>query len=108
MPKHTIAELYDQLIQSPFIIGFAGAVTSMLASGKVPFWRKVSMSVAGMLTAGYMSPLIWSRFHIETMEYQNAIVFLVGMLGMQITGGVIKLGEDIKNNPKKYLPKWRK
>lgn len=107
--KSAIPQLYDQLIHSPFIVGFAGAITSMLANGKVPFWRKVSMSVSGMLMAGYMSPLVWMWFGVETVEYKNAVVFLVGMLGMQIAGGIIVLGEDIRNNPGKYIPqRWKK
>lgn len=106
--KSTVPHIFDQLMSSPFIIGFAGALTSMLASGKTAFWKKMSMSISGMLTAGYMSPLFWMWFGVDKIEYKNAIVFIVGMLGMQITGGVLKLGEDIKANPKKYIPKWRK
>lgn len=106
--KHTVVEYWDHLVQSPFIIGFAGALTSMMAGRKVPLGRKLAMGAAGTMSAGFISPAVCVWLGIETPEYRSAMAFAIGMIGLQVTGGIIRLGEDIKNNPGKYIPKsWK-
>ena len=100
--------VYETIIQSPFIIGAMGAITAMLGMNKVPWWRRLSMGIAGALSAGFIGPAICVWLGIDTPEYRSAVAFGIGMIGLQITGGIIKLGEDIKKNPGKYIPKaWK-
>lgn len=107
--KHTIPELFDYVINSPFVVGAAGAITSVVAGKKIPWWRRVAMGIAGTMSAGFLSPAICAWIAVDKPEYRSAIAFAVGMLGLQIVAGVIKLGEDIKKNPSKYIPqRWKK
>jgi hypothetical protein len=107
--KHTAMSFYEQVISSPFVIGALGALTAMLSGSKIPWYKRLSMGIAGALSAGFVSPALCKWWGIEAPEYLSMIAFFTGMIGLQITGGVIKLGEDIKKNPGKYIPKsWKK
>lgn len=107
--KHILSEIFNALLDSPFVIGFFGAATAVLHKGKTPWWKIASMIIAGAFSAAYLSPIFWDLGTVETIAYKNAITFIVGMLGFQITGGLTKLGEDIKSNPGKYIPaRWKK
>lgn len=107
--KHSIQELATQILHSPFVAGFAGAVVSVMIRGKASFFAKFTMVIAGMFCAGFIAPAICKWLEVEATEYQGAFAFGVGLLGLQITGGLLKLGEDIKTNPGKYIPnRWKK
>lgn len=111
--KHTLIEYANIFVDSPFFTGFVGAFTAMLLpSEKMGFFKRAAYIIVGALVAGYFSPLIIDLLGIESNHAQNAIVFVVGMIGMMVAGGLLKLGKEFKNNPvetwKKIKSIWRK
>ena len=107
--KQTIQEISDQILHSPFIVGFAGALVGVFVRGKLPFITRASMVIAGIACAGYITPAVALWFGMVSPEYFSAIAFAIGLTGLQVTGGLIKLGEDIRKNPHKYIPRsWKK
>ena len=40
---------------------------------------------------------------IEDTSYQNAVTFFVGLVGMQIAGGLVKYAQEFRENPKEFI-----
>lgn len=106
-----IKEVFDELMNSPFVIGFGGAIAGVLTTGKLSIWKRISMTIVGALCSGYLSPLIQYLIGIEDASAKNFIAFIVGMVGMSLTAAIMKIADDIRKDPKgfiKAIKKWRK
>ena len=101
-------ELFDGIMNSPFVIGFGGAIAGVLTTGKLSIWRRISMTIIGALCSGYLSPFIQYMFGVENVSAKNFIAFVVGMLGMSLTGGIMKLGEELRKDPQAFINRFRK
>lgn len=107
--RQQVQDIVSDIMHSPFVVGFAGALVGVIVRGKLSFLAKLSMLTVGAVSATYLAPGIARWSGIESLEYLSVIAFVIGVIGLQIMGGLIKLGEDIKDNPDKYLPwKWKK
>jgi len=113
--KHTFVEYLEIFYNSPFFTGAAGALTGMLLPNKKVSWRsRIAHLIAGAMTAGYVSPVLIYYCGIENQPLANAIVFICGLTGMYIAGGLLNVGRKFRDDPsgtwekiKKYIP-WKK
>lgn len=96
-------EAHSAFMNSPFIIGFGGAIAGVLSAGKMSIAKRISFTIIGGICAGYLSPWLQYMLGIENQSASNALAFIVGMLGMSLTGGVMKIGDNIKKHPEKYF-----
>lgn len=79
--------------------GFAGAVAAIYQSEQRLSLRKVTgMLIVGMLASGYLTPFLSKWVNISP-SFQNVLSFLVGMTGMHIVGGILKIGQHFEQNP---------
>ena len=107
--RQQVQDIVSDIMHSPFVVGFAGALVGIIVRGKLSFIAKMSVLSVGAISATYLAPGIAKWSGIDSLEYLSVVAFVIGVIGLQIMGGLIKLGEDIKDNPYKYLPgRWKK
>lgn len=102
-----LQELIVNLKNSPFVIGFGGAIAGVLTSGKLSIKKRIIFTVIGGIFAGYGAPFLHYLFGVEDQAVSNFIAFVVGMLGMSLTGGLMKLGDSIRKDPESFIKRWR-
>lgn len=83
-----------------FIAGLAGAFVRAIVQNKKLTWELLSHVVVGALCATYLTPLIVLYVGIAATP---GLAFGVGLIGMYMAEGVLKLAHRWAVNPK--LPK---
>ncbi|WP_368517438.1 hypothetical protein [Rhizobium sp.] len=103
--------MYDPI--TPFLIsiginpthltaGAAGSfVRSLLTKGKSR-WEVLSGGLVGMFCAAYLTPIVvqWFNFDAGQISSTNGIAFGVGMIGMSLAEGAVRLAQRWANNPR--------
>lgn len=80
--------------------GLAGAFVRAVIQGKKLTWSLVSTVIVGALCATYLTPVVVLYLGIAAT---NGLAFGIGLIGMSLAEGVVKLGHKWAANPK--LPK---
>ncbi|QRM54724.1 hypothetical protein [Sinorhizobium sp. BG8] len=83
-----------------FIAGLAGAFVRAIVQNKKLTWELLSNVVVGALCATYLTPLIVLYAGIAATP---GLAFGIGLIGMYMAEGVLKLAQRWAANPK--LPK---
>lgn len=92
---------------APLFAGLFGAVTTVYRSDRKLTMREIiGLLIVGMFTAGYLTPIIAKWLNISA-PMQNALSFLVGMIGMQVVGGVLKVGRKFEKDPEKTIRNFK-
>lgn len=103
--------MYDPI--TPFLIsigvnpthltaGLSGSlVRSLLTKGKSR-WEVLTGSLVGTLCAVYMTPIViqWFSFDITQISSINGIAFGIGMIGMSLAEGAVRIAQRWANNPR--------
>lgn len=86
---------------SHIFAGLAGAFTRTVVQGKKLTWEIVSGSIVGTLCAAYMTPIVASWLVALGFDLQstNGIAFGIGLIGMSIAEGLVKLAQKWSQNP---------
>ncbi len=94
----------ERIARSPFTIGAIGALVTALKFTPGATWKeKVVNTLAGMLIAGFTTPVLIEWLHMTSTGYANGAAFVVGLLGMSLVAAAIdwlksgKLGETISS-----------
>lgn len=82
------------------IAGIAGAVVRAVIQGKKLTLDLISYVLVGALCATYLTPVVVMYFGIAAT---NGLAFGIGLIGMSIAEGAVKLAQKWAANPK--LPK---
>lgn len=82
------------------IAGIAGAIVRAVIQGKKLTWDLISYVLVGALCATYLTPVVVMYFGIAAT---NGLAFGIGLIGMSIAEGAVKLAQKWAANPK--LPK---
>ncbi|MDR6757193.1 hypothetical protein J2Y48_002489 [Mycoplana sp. BE70] len=85
---------------SHLFAGLAGAFVRAVVQGKKLTWELISSVIVGALCATYLTPVAVAYFGIAAT---NGLAFGIGLIGMSIAEGAVKLGHKWAANPK--LPK---
>ncbi|CDZ31232.1 Hypothetical protein NGAL_HAMBI490_61110 [Neorhizobium galegae bv. officinalis] len=74
----------------------------MIVQGKRLTWEVVSGSLVGTLCAVYLTPLIgkWAQFDMADISTNNAMAFAIGIIGLSLAEGLVKLAQRWAANPK--------
>lgn len=85
------------------VAGFVGSVAALLLIPSLTFKQAVAILVGGIGCAAYMTPVA-----VETVEYylqdvsrnlENGIAFGLGVIGMNIIAGTLKLAQRWRQRP---------
>lgn len=82
----------------PFIPGLLGAALSMRAIADAKPVTKVLATVLGAGASGYVAPAFGEAFHLTT-NMQNAVGFVVGLLILNVSAGMLKLSTRFAVDP---------
>lgn len=87
---------------SHLIAGLAGAFVRTVIQGKKLTWEVVSGSFVGAFCAIYMTPLLmkWAELNQADGDLNNGIAFAIGMLGVSLAEGAVRLAQRWASNPK--------
>lgn len=80
-----------------FIAGLAGAFVRSIIQGKKLTWELISFVVVGALCATYLTPLVAMYLAIANTP---GLAFGIGLIGMSVAEGVVKLAQKWAANPK--------
>lgn len=80
--------------------GVAGAFVRAVIQGKKLTWELVSFVLVGALCATYLTPVVVAYLGIAAT---NGLAFGIGLIGMSLAEGAVKLAQKWAANPK--LPK---
>lgn len=92
--------------KAPLIAGFIGAILSLYFIKNLTRTKAAVAVIGGAACAAYLTPWIIVWFGLRgSEEAESAAAFLIGILGMNIIGGVFFIGEQFKNNPIEFFTK---
>ncbi|MBM7323870.1 hypothetical protein [Brucella anthropi] len=82
--------------------GLSGALVRTFIMGKRWTWETLMGSLVGALCAIYLTPLIgtWLGLNLLDLSVNNALAFALGMLGLSLAEGLVRLAQRWANNPK--------
>jgi len=80
--------------------GLAGAFVRAVIQGNKLTWQLVSSVIVGALCATYLTPVVVMYLGIAAT---NGLAFGIGLIGMSLAEGAVKLAQKWAANPK--LPK---
>lgn len=94
----------ERIARSPFVVGLIGSLVTAVKFTPGASWKeKVVNTLAGMLVAGYTTPVLIEWLHMTSTGYANGAAFVVGLLGMSLVAAAIdwlksgKLGEIVSS-----------
>jgi len=82
--------------------GLAGSfVRSVITTGKNR-WEILTGSLVGTLSAVYLTPIVVSWFSLDAsaLSSTNGIAFGIGMIGMSLAEGGVRIAQRWANNPR--------
>lgn len=107
-----IQDVAHRFYESPFFVGMVGAFAGVLipaksAEHKISFRRKLAIIFVGATCAGFATPLMEYFIGADKNNLINALTFVMGMLGMSLAGGIMRIGQDFMHDPWGTIKKWR-
>jgi hypothetical protein len=89
----------------------AGLVGGVLALSMMPqlTWRKAMTAVVGGgACAAYATPIAAEMLGLASRHLENGLAFVLGVIGMNILGGIFRLSERWRDRPTLDPDKIRK
>lgn len=82
--------------------GLSGALVRTFIMGKRWTWETLMGSLVGALCAIYLTPITgkWLGLNLEDLSINNALAFALGMLGLSLAEGAVRLAQRWADNPK--------
>lgn len=76
------------------MLALVGAMVQLVLHPKLSVWGGIASVVAGVVSAVLLTPIISQKYGLLPI-YENALAYLLGLLGMQITGKVYHFARTI-------------
>lgn len=90
--------------KAPVIAGFIGAILSLYFIKDLTRTKAAVAVFGGAACAAYLAPVLIAWFGLQgSEEAESGAAFLIGILGMNIIGGVFYIGEQFKSNPFQFF-----
>ncbi len=88
------------------IAGLCGGLVSLVFEKKLSFKRALLLIFVGAISSSYLTPILqhWIDFSEPT---ENAAAFLIGLMSMNILGGLLRLADSFESNPAKFYKNVR-
>lgn len=81
-----------------WLAGLAGAVVSLAHMQALSVWQKIIAVLVGTLTAGFCGP--WIAEYIGASPRATAALhFVIGLGGLILTAGIVRLLRAARDNP---------
>ena len=95
-------------IKLPVIIaGFIGSLAALpYLNAKTPL-QKLSCLIGGTASAAYLTPLALVIFDEPTQAMHGGLAFVMGIVGMNVIGGIFQISDKFKNEPLNILNRIR-
>jgi uncharacterized membrane protein YeaQ/YmgE (transglycosylase-associated protein family) len=84
---------------STTVAGLIGGILALSMMPKLTFRKAVTAVIGGAACAAYATPLAVYFFSIENRNLENALAFVMGVVGMNVLGGIFTLSERWRRAP---------
>lgn len=103
-----IARYIDPAKAQLLASGLAGSVVALIqkGTGAISFWDAFVRLTTGGSTAVFGVAAI-KTFIPLTVEAASAFGFVLGMVAMQVTGGIINMANKFQANPEETIKRWK-
>lgn len=81
------------------VAGLAGGILSLSMLPRLTFRKALTAVFGGAACAAYVTPLAVEYLGIASRNLENGMAFGLGVVGMNILGGVFALSERWRDNP---------
>ncbi len=103
-------ELFDHvgISASALIAGLVGGLMSLSMLPQLTFRKAVAALIGGAACAAYLTPLAVEWLGLASRNLENGLAFALGIGGMRIIGGILKLWSKFEAAPEDVLNRWKK
>ncbi len=84
---------------SSLVAGLVGGVLALSMMPKLTFRKSVTAVIGGGACAGYATPIVADVLSLASRNVENGLAFVLGVVGMNILGGLFKLSERWRERP---------
>lgn len=88
------------------LAGFWGAVASLSFIPQLKPYQAIGIVLVGTVTAMYLTPLVVPHLPVwvgDSESLKRGVAFVLGVTGMSIVGGIVKLGHLFQKDPLKVI-----
>lgn len=105
----SIKELFSEIGLSLVAVigGIGGSLLSIVMNDKqISFKGAIAQMISGIMFSGYGTEFLLKWLHLEEKSSLVGLLgFCLGMCGMMVAKGVLKIGKRFERNPTKFLNK---
>lgn len=95
-------ETYLGIKLSAVLAGLIGGIVSLSFIRNLTPLKAFLATLTGAASAAYMTPLIVNGLELGA-DFEHAIAFLTGLLGMNVLAGIFKVSERFQEKPLETL-----
>lgn len=103
-------EIFDHLgvSASAMVAGLVGGLMSLSMLPQLTFRKAVAALIGGGACAAYLTPLAVEYAGVGSRNLENGLAFALGIGGMRIIGGILKLWERFEKSPEETITKLKR
>jgi len=84
---------------STLVAGLVGGVLALSMMPKLTFRLSMTAVVGGGACAVYATPIVADLVNLTSRHVENGLAFILGVVGMNVLGGLFKLSEKWRDKP---------
>ena len=84
---------------STLVAGLVGGVLALSMMPQLTWRRAMTAVIGGGACAAYGTPIVAEATGLASRHMENGLAFVLGVIGMNILGGVFKLSERWRDRP---------
>ena len=84
---------------SSLVAGLIGGVMAMSMMPQLTFRKALTAVLGGGACAAYATPIVAELLNLDSRHLENGLAFVLGVIGMNILGGIFKLSERWRDRP---------
>lgn len=93
---------------STLIAGLIGGILALSMLPKLTYRKALTAVVGGGACAAYATPIAAEMVNLTSRNLENGLAFILGVVGMNILGGIFKLTDHWRQRPTLDPDKIRK
>lgn len=84
---------------SSLVAGLVGGVLALSMMPQLTFRKAVAAVLGGGACAAYATPVVAELIDLSSRHVENGLAFVLGVVGMNVLGGIFKLSEKWRDKP---------
>ena len=84
---------------SSLVAGLVGGVMALSMMPQLTFRKALAAVIGGGACAAYAPPIIVELISLDNRNLENGLAFVLGVVGMNILGGLFKISEKWRDKP---------